>query len=96
VSHYDSANGVNHFFWVEDGTVKLHFEPLFPARRNGTDPDGLVDVMHDIGFEFDGDADFDLCTEASFALAEHLTHVRLTPELLEFATFTCGVAPNPT
>jgi hypothetical protein len=33
-----------------------------------------------------------LATEAAFALAEHLTGVRITPELLRDTTFVCGSA----
>ena len=41
------------------------------------------------------DAEFDIPTEAAFALAERLTGVRITMELLEESRYECGVAPVP-
>ncbi|MER5605532.1 DUF6461 domain-containing protein [Micromonospora tulbaghiae] len=96
VSHFRNVNAVDHFFWLDDGVLRLHFEPLFPAHRDGSDPDGLVQVMRQVGFDLsDDDADYTVHTEAAFALAEHLTGVRLTPEFLESATYLCGTAPVP-
>ncbi|MFR9777071.1 DUF6461 domain-containing protein [Micromonospora sp. MS34] len=97
VSHFRNVNAVDHFFWLDDGDLRLHFEPLFPTSRDGSDPDGLVEVMRQVGFDLseDDDASYELHTEAAFALAEHLTGVRLTPELLETATYICGTAPAP-
>ncbi len=34
-------------------------------------------------------------TEATFALAEYLTGVRLTSDLLDESVYLCGVAPVP-
>src|SRR5262249_20118784 len=75
----------------------LDFEPLFPADRRGSDPDGLAEVMRQVGFDLRADEDrsYELHTEAAFALADHLTGVRLTPEFLDSATFLCGMAPPP-
>lgn len=90
VSHYSDINAVDHFYWVQDGVTRLHFLPQFPDRRDGTDPDGLADIMRQVGFDHP-----ELHTESAFALAQHLTGVRLTPELLESATYLCGTAPVP-
>ncbi|MEH0984602.1 DUF6461 domain-containing protein [Micromonospora sp. CPCC 205556] len=97
VSHFRNVNAVDHFFWLEDGDLRLHFEPLFPSGRDGSDPDGLLEVMRQVGFDLseDDDASYELHTEATFALAEHLTGIRLTPELLEAATYACGTVPIP-
>ena len=94
VSHFRNVNAVDHFYWIEDGTVRLTFEPLFAHRRDGSDPDALVDVMEQVGFDVRS-GDGERHTEAAFALAEHLTGVRLTPELLGSAPFVCGTAPVP-
>lgn len=66
------------FCWIEDGDVRVTFEPLFPSHRRGSDPDALEDVMRQVGFDLseEGDRDFTLLTGASFALAEHLTVCR--------------------
>jgi hypothetical protein len=97
VSHFRNVEAVDHFYWIEDGTIRLTFEPLFADRRDGSDPDGLVEIMELVGFDLRpaDDRNGDLHTEATFALAEHLTGVRLTPHLLESATFVCGTAPVP-
>jgi hypothetical protein len=97
VSHFRNVNAVDHFYWIENGDIRLDFEPLFPADRFGSDPDGLADMMRQVGFDLRADEDrsFELHTEAAFALAEYLTGVRLTPELLDSATFLCGTAPLP-
>jgi len=50
------------------------------------------------GFDLRQDAEYneeDVTTEAAFALAEQLTGVRLTPELLDESVYLCGVAPIP-
>lgn len=51
--------------------------------------------MHRGGFQFwyeTSDTAELLATEAAFALAEHLTGVRITPELLRDTAFVCGSA----
>nr|WP_042190418.1 DUF6461 domain-containing protein [Kibdelosporangium sp. MJ126-NF4]CTQ94873.1 hypothetical protein [Kibdelosporangium sp. MJ126-NF4] len=93
VAYFRNVNADCHFCWVEDEDVKLTFEPLFPTQRHGSDPDGLADVMQQVGFDFDGG--HTLHTEATFALAEHLTQVRLTPELLRSAEYMCGTVSLP-
>jgi hypothetical protein len=100
VSHFRNVNAVDYFFWVDDGTIRLHFEPLFPTRRDGTHADGLLDVMERIGFDLQSTDGLEVDRhshpgECAFALAEYLTGVRITPELLESAPFVCGTAPFP-
>lgn len=97
VSHFRNVNAVDHFTWYEDSELRLHFEPLFAYARDGSDPDGLVDDMRAAGFDLsDGeDGDFDLVSEAAFALAERVTGVRLTQRLLATSEFTGGVVSLP-
>ncbi|MBK3520746.1 MULTISPECIES: DUF6461 domain-containing protein [Streptomyces] len=103
VSHFVNINGLDAFLWAEDTVRRLWFEPGFPDERWGTTPDELLDAMHGAGFRFgdaevaeddgvaeDDDPGTDLSAPAAFALAEHLTGVAVTPELLERTTFTCG------
>lgn len=95
VSHFVNINGVDLFLWAEDAANRLSFEPGFPDSRWGTAPDELLTVMQDIGFQFweeTSDTAEDMSASAAFALAEHLTGVRITPELLRETTFTCGSA----
>ncbi|WP_149183772.1 DUF6461 domain-containing protein [Streptomyces sp. TRM49041] len=94
VTHFRNVNAVDHFSRYVDGGLRLHFEPLFPYARDGADPDGAVALMREVGFDLrEEGADIGATTEAAFALAERLTGVRLTPELLDAAEFLCGSAP---
>ena len=95
VSHYRNFNAGGSFLWVEDGDVRLRFNPLDPAWREGSSPDALVTVMRQIGFDLGEDGETEHPAEASFALAEHLTGVRVTVGLLEDSAYQCGIAPVP-
>jgi hypothetical protein len=93
ISHFVNINAVGTFLWAEDQALRLCFDPMFPEERWGTTPDELLDVMVRIGFHVDDDApesETDLSSPAAFALAEHLTGVAITPELLQDTTFTCA------
>lgn len=95
VSHFININGLASFLWAEDTTERLTFEPGVPDRRWGTTPDELLEAMHHSGFQFwdeTSDTAEILAAEAAFALAEHLTGVRITPGLLQDTTFICGSA----
>ncbi|HEY8978050.1 MAG TPA: DUF6461 domain-containing protein [Streptomyces sp.] len=94
VSHFININALGSFLWAEDSELRLSFDPMFPDDRCGTTPDELLDVMRDIGFHFEDDMpETYVSAEAAFALAEHLTGVAVTPELLEGTTFHCGGVP---
>ncbi|MFB9474208.1 DUF6461 domain-containing protein [Nonomuraea salmonea] len=94
VSHSRNVNAVGHFRWVEDGEIRLSFDPLFPSFRHGSAPDELVEMMRRVGFGLGDDIDRGTHDQAAFALAEHLTGVELTPQLLEESTYLCGLAPR--
>jgi len=95
VSHYRSVNADGRFHWVEDGDIRLYFEPLEPAYREGSTPDALVDVMREVGFDLQEDTEYEHPTEATFALAERLTGIRVTMDLLEESSYECGIARVP-
>ncbi|MCL7380301.1 DUF6461 domain-containing protein [Streptomyces sp. 35G-GA-8] len=93
VSHFVSINALSAFLWAEDTTIRLMFDPTVPDDRWGATPDELLEAMHDSGFQFWSEVSetaTDLSTPAAFALAERLTGVRITPGLLQEATFSCG------
>ncbi|MCX4792154.1 MULTISPECIES: DUF6461 domain-containing protein [unclassified Streptomyces] len=95
VSHFVNINGLDSFLWAQDTAGRLTFEPAVPDRRWGTTPDELLEAMHHCGFQFwneTSDTAEHLAAEAAFALAEHLTGVRITPELLQNTPFICGSA----
>ncbi|HEY1920224.1 MAG TPA: DUF6461 domain-containing protein [Streptosporangiaceae bacterium] len=95
VAHSRNIEALSHFYWIEDRDIRLSFEPLFASDREGSTPDALTDVMQRVGFDVGEDGTNEHPTEASFALAEHLTSVRITPDLLERATYTCGIVAAP-
>jgi Family of unknown function (DUF6461) len=95
VSHY-SNSGADHFYWIDDRDLRLEFNPVEPAYREGSSPDALADVMREVGFDLSSDGDnFEVSHTAAFALAERLTGVRVTAQLLDDATYTCGIVPAP-
>jgi hypothetical protein len=99
VSHHLDVEAADDFYWVEDRDIRLYFQPGAPAWREGSTPDAMTDAMRQAGFDLredaESDAGDDVSTAAAFALAEHLTGVRLTPELLTESVYLCGVAPVP-
>ncbi|KUL20760.1 DUF6461 domain-containing protein [Streptomyces regalis] len=100
VSHFLNVNAVDHFCWYDNGELRVHFEPLFAYYRDGSHPDELLEDMRESGFDLveheeHDDREYEGLTGASFALAHRITGIRLTPELLESAEFTCGTAPVP-
>jgi uncharacterized protein DUF6461 len=96
VSHSRNIELVDRFYWVEDQDIQLYFEPRSSCYREGSTPDALVDVMTQVGFDLREDGEDEQPTEAALALGEYLTDVRITPELLEQATYTCGIVTVPT
>ncbi|MFE0420445.1 DUF6461 domain-containing protein [Streptomyces tendae] len=102
VSHMANVSPVGPFCWYVDGSVRMSYGED-PYCRGGSHPDALLDVMRKVGFGPMEDPDADegegagkSLTPAKFALAHHVTGVRLTRRLLERAEFTCGlVAKKP-
>ncbi|MFE0580551.1 DUF6461 domain-containing protein [Streptomyces sp. NPDC058874] len=97
ISHYDNANANNDgsFLWAEDTEPQLQFEIRDAAYRTGTRANDLLDVIRHLGFTFPEEptkTDDGLAVPAAFALAEHITGIRVTPDLLQDTTFICGTA----
>lgn len=93
VSHrYNGGNGAGRFCWIEDGDIRLEFDPLFADQRDGRTPDGLLDDMRQIGFRLDDSEDIGPTITAALALGERLTGVRVTRAMLDNAEFLCGSA----
>jgi hypothetical protein len=93
VSVYRNFNATNRFYWAEDGDLRLDFTPAEPRYRDGSTPDAVLGLMRQVGFDLDDeDGMLEGSDEAALALAERLTGVRLTAEVLEGATFESGIA----
>jgi hypothetical protein len=94
VSH--SSNGgkpMDFFHWYENGELRTTFE--WPAHRTGSTPDELNAVMREVGLNPAGDQAPDVDRKAAvFALAERLTGVQVTAQLLADAEYRIGEVPE--
>ncbi|MDN3022290.1 DUF6461 domain-containing protein [Streptomyces sp. S.PB5] len=91
VSHCRNINAVDHFTWLADGELLLHFEPLFPSLRDGSGADRFLTEMRESGFEPDEErTSAHRPTESAFALAERITGIRLTAGRFGSLEFVCG------
>ncbi|MEV3926626.1 DUF6461 domain-containing protein [Actinomadura coerulea] len=91
VSHYRNINAVTLFHWWEDGELRTQFE--WPVHRSGSSPDALVQTMAEVGFDLvEGSSD----VAGNLALAEELTGVRITADLLDTSHYDTGIVEMPT
>lgn len=96
VSHYQGGHGVGGFDWYVNGETRTRFEPLFAYGRDGSEPDALLPLMREVGgFCLDAEADptdfhhF----EATFALCEAITTIRVTEGLLRTSQYLVADIP---
>ncbi|MFF8431242.1 DUF6461 domain-containing protein [Streptomyces sp. NPDC016566] len=94
-----SSNGgkpIHLFHWYEGGELRTTFESA--TARDGSTPDALNTVMREVGFalcEEEAASGTHVDTKAAvFALAERLTGVRVTEELVRDAEFQLGHVPE--
>ncbi|MEV5704540.1 DUF6461 domain-containing protein [Actinoallomurus sp. NPDC052274] len=92
VSHYRNVNALTLFHWWEDGDLRTSFER--PRSRSGSTPDALLSAMSRVGYGLGADGS-DPGVPGKFALAEELTGVRITADLLDDATYTAGIVTMP-
>lgn len=102
VSGFRNAEYDGSFALVEDGTVRVSFDPQDPTGRTGADPDRLLTEMDQSGLDLDpagldpadpayADVPY---TEAAFALTERITGARLTAGVLHGAAYRMGAVPD--
>lgn len=95
VSHFANASA-ERFYWMADGRVALTFDPLFPQDREGSESRAATGKLRSAGFDLADDAEnIDHPTASAFALAQQITKVEVTRDLLEAATYELGEAPHP-
>ncbi|MFJ8108293.1 DUF6461 domain-containing protein [Streptomyces sp. NPDC096132] len=94
-----SSNGgkpIHLFHWYEDGVLRTTFE--WPTARDGSTPDDLNSLMREVGFDLsddESDTGTRVDTKAAvLALAERLTGVPVTEELLRDAEYRLGLVPE--
>jgi hypothetical protein len=94
VSVFSNVNALGYFSDAVDGEVLVQFEPLFPQRRWGSQPDLLLPQMRSVGLDpaWQEPPYGEVCT-AALALAERVTGVRLHPSMLEGPLAAAEIAP---
>jgi hypothetical protein len=102
VSHFSNVNAVSRFVWWRDGARQVSFEPMLPsgdldaAAPTAGLPIILALIPQVGGIERDSDEPRTgfFHREGAFALAERLTGVAVTKDLLESTEFTVAIAPT--
>ncbi|MGS2645719.1 DUF6461 domain-containing protein [Streptosporangium sp. G12] len=93
VSHFRDVEGVECFYWIDDGEIRFCFiaDEGYSEEVPEEVPDEIVEVIRRIVPE---DGHTYPSEGPAFLLVEHLTGIRLTPELLEGSTYLCGSIPE--
>ncbi|MEV4251409.1 DUF6461 domain-containing protein [Streptosporangium canum] len=110
VSHfYLDIKCMDYFHWIEDGKTRFDYlhqdgyshwikngkiQPEFPHQEGYSEemPDELAETMKRIDSVY---PEFtDPHEGPAFLLAERLTGITMTPQLLEESTYLCGVVPG--
>jgi Family of unknown function (DUF6461) len=95
VSVYRNVNAHGRFSYAVDGTVLVGFEPLFPQRRWGSQPDLLLGPMRAVALDPDwAQPPYGRVDLAALALAERLTGVHLDAAILDGPLVTAEVTPR--
>ncbi|GAA2208578.1 hypothetical protein GCM10009850_040360 [Nonomuraea monospora] len=90
VSHFRNVNGRDDFLWMEDGQERLALEPSCSDLGSYTKwEEEFSEIARQVKFD---DAH---SSESFFAMAEYLTGVKVTAELLERSVYLCGIAHEP-
>ncbi len=84
--------GEGYFRWFEDGDLRLEFQAQDAGDRWGSTPNACLAEMQQIGFQLDNHREeVGPTNTAAFALAERLTGVRVTDDMLYGDTvYLCG------
>jgi uncharacterized protein DUF6461 len=97
VSHYRGSDGRGRFLLLADQEVELDFDPLEPNRRAGSRARELAPILAAAGFGGVRGTDIaaGVATEAAFALAERITGIAMTLDLLTTKTYLLATVPLP-
>ncbi|GAA2379340.1 hypothetical protein GCM10010404_39650 [Nonomuraea africana] len=110
VSHfYLDVDGMDYFHWIDDGKIRFEFlhqegyshwikdgkiQLEFPHHESYSEemPDELAETLERIDSPVYPNADPH--EGPAFLLAERLTGITMTPQLLEESTYLCGGVPR--
>lgn len=96
VAVWSVGSGASGFRYARDGRGVVAFEPLFPHRRRGAEPDRLVPLMREVGlapdrpYQVDGRPDPVL---AALALVTRASGVRLCGDVIDGPLLTGELPP---
>lgn len=104
VSHYTSVNADGRFIWWRDGREQISFDTLLPGHdlteSKRWRPDvyaQIMDLITEVGgieFDYDGIRTEFHHVQGAFALAERLTGVRITQDIIDNSPYTVAVVPT--
>lgn len=86
------ADGHGRFLLLQDTAIQLDFDPMAYAKRSGSRAAELAPMLAEVGFGVGDDPS--RTTDAGFALAERLTGVELTQEMLRKQTYVLTTVPR--
>jgi uncharacterized protein DUF6461 len=101
VSYYRGGDGRGRVLVLEDGSVRLDFDPVRAQKLGGWDVDTLAPVVDDAGFGAahrlrggDQGEYRTYCMEAAFAFVERVAGVAMTEDLLSKLTYLLTSVPR--
>ncbi|MFI7598245.1 DUF6461 domain-containing protein [Actinoplanes sp. NPDC049681] len=97
ISHFKSVDLDTSFSYIVDRDLQLSFSPTNPTMRNGSRVDDLTSAMDSAGFSLSDESEAAMAVYsegAAFALAELLSGVHLSAELLDNSTFKYVLVPD--
>jgi hypothetical protein len=91
---YDSENNDPAFLWVEDGDVRVSFNPQAAGWREGSDPDVLLAELKRLEFDLAEEPDYDEQAQLRvLALAERVTGLSIRAGMLRGLTYSALSLP---
>ncbi|MFI5495008.1 DUF6461 domain-containing protein [Actinoplanes sp. NPDC051859] len=96
VSHLRTINLDTTFMWAEDGIVQAEFDLVAPENATGVRAGQLDDMLQRAGFEGPDGGEWGYDSNylaAAMALADIITGVTLTAELLDDSAYLCATVP---
>jgi len=93
VANHHKQDGHGRFLMLRDASVELDFDPVTFPKRTGSRAEELAPTIAAAGFGAGDDPNQSML--AAFALAERLTGVAMTQELLRDHTYRLTSVPRP-
>jgi hypothetical protein len=86
---YETEHSDPAFLWVQDGDVRVSFDPGSAGWREGSDPDALLAELERLGFDVADEPDYDEHAQLrALALAEYVTGLPIQVGMLRGLTYS--------